>query len=105
VSNETAHKVLSKAAYEQLVASVRAIVEGDAKPRRKVGRITLKNLPPTKVYGQKVHMHAYLPVEIYEGLKRYAEPGNERWESAVVRRASREWLAMKEENTRIWSRK
>ena len=46
----------------------------------------------TKVYGRKIHVHAYLPFDMYEALKKFAEPGDDRWESATVRRGLREWL-------------
>jgi len=48
-----------------------------------------------KLYGRKVHVHAYLPLEMYQALKGFAEPGDDRWESATVRRALREWLLTK----------
>lgn len=58
-------------------------------------KLGIQGLVRSKVYGRKVHIHTYVSVEMYHVLKRHVETGEERRESAVVRRAVREWLEMK----------
>lgn len=48
-----------------------------------------------KKVGELVEVTGYIPQEMYEMLKPYAEPGLKRWESALLRRIIREWLERK----------
>jgi len=45
-----------------------------------------------KFKGNKVQMTALVPVDIYEVLKSFKDPHDDRWESALLRRIVSEWL-------------
>lgn len=49
-----------------------------------------------KKHGDKIHVHAYIPEELYHALMQCAEmllPGENKWESQIIRLALRDWVA------------
>ena len=49
-----------------------------------------------KVRGDQIHIHAYIPLGMFEAIQKFRDPTINRWESALVRRIIHEWLEIKE---------
>lgn len=49
-----------------------------------------------KKKGDKIHLHAYISPALFDEISRYRNPDDEdRWQSALLRRIIKEWLAFK----------
>lgn len=58
----------------------------------------MKGLPSEKKKkrGGKINFYGYIPAEMYDALSAFRDPDlGDRWESALLRRIIREWLAGK----------
>jgi hypothetical protein len=43
-------------------------------------------------YGDKVRISSNIPPYMFEALKKFAEPGEARWEARLLRKILRDWL-------------